>query len=47
LFSPVELADLLGADAPVPKFQPEQPAGRLDELQPHCATCTCRQREAR
>jgi hypothetical protein len=32
LFSPVELADLLGADAPAPKFQPEAPEHRLDQL---------------
>jgi hypothetical protein len=32
LFSPVELADLLGAEAPTPTFQPQQPAHRLDEL---------------
>jgi hypothetical protein len=42
LFSPVQLADLLGADAPTPRFEPEQPAHRLDELAAHCATCTCR-----
>ena len=38
LFSPVELADLLGSDAPTPRFQPEQPAHRLDELADN-ATC--------
>lgn len=43
LFSHAELADLLGADAPVPKFEPEAPAHRLDELAPHCKTCTCRE----
>jgi hypothetical protein len=32
LFSPVELADLLGADAPVPRFQPQAPEHRLDQL---------------
>jgi hypothetical protein len=32
MFSPVELADLLGAEAPTPTFQPQQPAHRLDEL---------------
>ena len=32
LFSSVQLADLLGADAPAPKFQPEPAAHRLDEL---------------
>ena len=41
-FQPVELADLLAADAPVPKFEPEQPAHRLDELAAHCPSCTCR-----
>lgn len=45
LFSPVELADLLGGNAPVPKFQPEAPAHRLDELTAHCPTCSCRQEE--
>ena len=42
-FAPVELADLLRADAPVPRFEPVAGAPRLDELQPHCQTCTCRQ----
>jgi len=40
-----ELGDLLalsGADA-VPAFEPERPVGRLDQLQPHCATCRCRE----
>lgn len=37
-WSDTELADLLGADAPVPKFQPEAPAHRLDRLVPD-ATC--------
>jgi ParB-like chromosome segregation protein Spo0J len=46
-FAPAELADLLAADAPVPKFQAEAPARRLDELSAHCPTCTCREREAR
>lgn len=41
-FAPAELADLLGADAPVPKFQPEAPGHRLDELAAHCPTCSCR-----
>jgi hypothetical protein len=41
-WSNTELADLLGADAPVPKFEPEQPAHRLDELAVHCPTCSCR-----
>jgi hypothetical protein len=43
MFSPVELADLLGADAPIPRFEPTHAEHRLDELQPHCRTCTCRQ----
>ena len=34
----VELADLLGAQAPAPKFTPEAPAHRLDELA-HDTTC--------
>lgn len=38
LFSNVELADLLGAQAPAPKFTPESPAHRLDELA-HDTTC--------
>jgi hypothetical protein len=41
LFSPVELADLLGADAPVPKFQPEAPAHRLDQLAPDTTCPNC------
>ena len=41
-FQPAELADLLGADAPVPRFEPVDAEHRLDELQPHCRTCTCR-----
>lgn len=45
-FAPVELADLLGADAPVPKFEPVDPNHRLDELQPHCRTCSCRKEPA-
>jgi len=44
MFSPVELADLLGSDAPTPRFQPEQPEQRLDELAdnttcPACGHC--------
>ena len=41
LFSPVELADLLGSNAPTPRFQPEQPAYRLDELAANtrCPAC--------
>jgi ParB-like chromosome segregation protein Spo0J len=42
-FDGAMLADLLGADAPVPKFAPVETEYRLDELQPHCRTCTCRQ----
>ncbi len=38
MFSPVELADLLGSDAPTPRFQPQQPERRLDEL---AANTTC------
>jgi hypothetical protein len=41
LFSPVELADLLGANAPVPKFQPEAPAHRLDQLAPDTTCPAC------
>ena len=41
LFSPVELADLLGADGPVPKFQPEAPAHRLDELADNVTCPAC------
>jgi hypothetical protein len=41
-----ELGDLLalaGTDA-VPRFEPEQPVGRLDQLQPHnCPMCRCRE----
>jgi hypothetical protein len=40
-FSPVELADLLGADAPVPKFHPEAPAHRLDQLAPDTTCPAC------
>jgi hypothetical protein len=43
MFSLVELADLLHEAAPPPKFQPADAEHRLDELQPHCRTCTCRQ----
>ena len=38
-----DLADLLRADAPVPKFQPVEADHRLDRLQPHCRTCRCRE----
>jgi len=38
------LADLLHAAAPTPRFEPVEAEHRLDELQPHCPTCTCRQR---
>jgi hypothetical protein len=41
LFSPVELADLLGADALPPKFQPEAPAHRLDELADNTTCPAC------
>ena len=41
-FSSAELADLLAGDAPVPRFEPAEAKYRLDELQPHCPTCTCR-----
>lgn len=37
------LADLLRADAPVPRFEPAEAEHRLDQLQAHCRTCTCRQ----
>ena len=40
-FAPVELADLLGADAPVPRFQPEAPAHRLDELADNTTCPAC------
>jgi hypothetical protein len=43
LFSNIELASLLGPSAPTPRFLPEAPAHRLDELAAHCPTCTCRQ----
>jgi hypothetical protein len=43
LFSPVELASLLGSDAPVPKFQPEAPAHRLDQLAPDTTCPACGQ----
>jgi hypothetical protein len=26
----------------VPRFEPEPPAHRLDELAAHCPTCSCR-----
>jgi len=42
-FGATELADLLHADAPTPRFEPVEAEHRLDELQPHCKTCTCRQ----
>lgn len=42
-FAPAELADLLGADAPVPRFEPDSAEHRLDELAPHCPTCRCRE----
>ena len=40
-FSPVELADLLGADAPAPKFTPEAPTHRLDELADNTTCPAC------
>ncbi len=40
-FSPVELADLLGSDAPTPRFEPEAPAHRLDELADNTACPAC------
>jgi hypothetical protein len=43
LFSDVELADLLHEAAPTPRFSQVAAEHRLDELQPHCRTCTCRQ----
>jgi hypothetical protein len=49
-FDGATLADLLGADAPVPRFQPEAPAHRLDELADNttCPNCGHRfHREAR
>lgn len=46
-FAPTELADLLCADAPPPRFEPEDPTHRLDELAAHCPTCSCRRRDAR
>jgi hypothetical protein len=45
-FEPAELADLLGADAPVPHFAPAAPDHRLDELAQHCPTCRCREQAA-
>ena len=41
LFSSVELADLLGANAPVPKFEPEAPAHRLDQLADNTTCPAC------
>ena len=41
LFSPVELADLLGDDAPTPRFEPEPPAHRLDELADNTTCPAC------
>jgi len=42
-WSDTELASLLGSDAPVPRFEPVGTERRLDQLQPHCRTCRCRQ----
>ncbi len=39
----VALADLLRENAPTPTFAPVDADSRLDELEPHCRTCTCRQ----
>ena len=36
-----ETADLLGADAPVPRFEPETPRHRLDELAPDTTCPAC------
>lgn len=41
LFSAVELADLLHDAAPVPRFQPEAPAHRLDQLAPDITCPAC------
>lgn len=41
MFSPVELADLLHDAAPVPRFQPEAPAHRLDQLAPDTTCPAC------
>lgn len=40
-FSPVELADLLGADAPTPKFTPVEPTHRLDSLAENTTCPAC------
>ena len=40
-FEPMELADLLGADAPVPRFESETPRHRLDELAPNTTCPAC------
>jgi hypothetical protein len=41
-FDSAALVELLDADAPAPEFEPTGTECRLDELQPHCRTCTCR-----
>lgn len=41
LFSPVELADLLGKNTPVPRFRPEAPGHRLDELADNTTCPAC------
>ena len=41
MFSNVELADLLGSDAPTPRFQPEPAAHRLDELADNTTCPAC------
>jgi ParB-like chromosome segregation protein Spo0J len=40
-WSNTELADLLAADAPVPHFEPEPPAHRLDQLAPDTTCPAC------
>jgi ParB-like chromosome segregation protein Spo0J len=40
-FEPAELADLLGSDAPTPRFEPEAPAHRLDELADNTTCPAC------
>jgi ParB-like chromosome segregation protein Spo0J len=37
------LADLLRESTPPPTFSPIEAEHQLDQLQPHCRTCTCRQ----
>lgn len=40
-FAPAEVADLLSADAPVPRFTPEPPAHRLDKLADNITCPAC------